>query len=151
MSSSNVNISRYTDPRFIVRMETPVCTEDQANSSIKQFISRAGISSVDWCINYGTKRDNTYDGYILLWIGGDHENARSLFCHLMNIDQNTGYKRSKMRPELEEAYNELYEREMSAVDENDWYDTTVKGEELNDLYHKKFTMPLDPTFELPFF
>lgn len=93
-------INEWRDLRYVIKLESPVCDEKQAQYAIKDFISRCGMENkVEWFLNYGTKRDNSYDGFCLLWISG--EGAPKVYRRLLNCDR-YGFLRLEAKDEATE-------------------------------------------------
>jgi len=74
--------------RLVVKLETPVCTEKQANYAIQDFVSRCGVdlNALKLFLNYGTNRSNKYAGFCTLWLGGDFKSAYKVYKRLLNLN-----------------------------------------------------------------
>lgn len=133
--------------RFILKLETPVCEEKQVVNSIKSFIKRCGVGNkVQWFLNYGTNRRNSYDGFCILWLGGDFTSAHLVYRRLLNQDEIGMYRVKFCDHKAERAYLTEYDY----IDTSNWADCTEA--ELN-LYskYKQFLVPLKPEVEPPHF
>lgn len=135
--------------RMVVRMETPLCTEEQARTAISNYINRVGAHGIKWFMNYGTSRDRSYAGFILVWFGGNFEDAYKTYNLILgrNADGSIRYDYVS-NPECE-----ALEAEIESLIEQptfSWPDVADLEDELDSKYDLKYQGPAikPPVFRL---
>nr|QBK89542.1 MAG: hypothetical protein LCPAC001_00520 [Pithovirus LCPAC001] len=155
---STVTCPKYCDwnpdHRMVVRMETPLCTEEQARTAITNFVSRANVYNLKTFMNYGTARDSSYAGFLLVWFGGDLEDAYKIYNLILGRNAD-GTVRCKFIPNeeyrrIEDKIEELLTHVKCGRDCCCWSDVSDLEDSLIDHMDVVYMKPIikAPTFRL---
>lgn len=136
--------------RMVVRMETPMCTQDQARTAITNFLDRANIHDIKWFMNYGTDRDTSYKGFVLVWFGGEFESAYKAYNLILgrNVDGSHRYEYSPSQ-ECERIEAEL--EELICQSGFSWADAADLEDLLSEQYGQNLNKYRGPAVKLPTF